>query len=100
MLRFTRWRPLEATDIAETPDLPAVVQLSTTELLSYPNGRSTMLWYGGGSCRAALRAGQKAVREFDGPVQWRFRPSDRAQAELKQLLQRFRRRFGALPRCQ
>lgn len=50
MFRFICWCPLEVTDILGMFDLFAVVQFFIIELIFYLNGKSTMFWYGGGSC--------------------------------------------------
>ena len=84
------------------PGGTAIVQIKIVgDLLDYPRGKSAMVWYGVviGCEPFALEGVVEAVQR-DHPERdlvWRYARSDDAEGQLKQLLTRFRARFGARP---
>ncbi len=97
-LRFSHW----SSTAAEAPAEPGVVQIKVERLVTYPNGKSAMVWYGAGDDVSAVAADAlSALRErFDEPLLVRWRLADAPQAALESILGRFVRRFGAPPRGQ
>ncbi len=96
--RFTGW----FTESAEAPGAPALVQVKVMgALLSYPQGRSAMVWYG-----AIMPCTEDALERVLAPLRiahpdhtlgWRYIVTASPEPELNRLLARFQARFGALP---
>jgi hypothetical protein len=102
-MRFGRWHRLELA-AAEAPEGPGVYQIKIASgLVAYPTGKSAMIRYG------AARELRRAVAELAAANpgrDWmcRFgeelspRESADPDAIVANLLESFRRRFGAAPR--
>ncbi len=99
--RFCRWSAMDDTPAEGAPKLPVVVQIKIAHgLLQYPNGKSAMVWYGGGQgCTEALALARRAVgtRYALDELRWRWRPAEAVSRDLAVLLARFDRRFGSVP---
>ena len=98
--RFSRWSAEPSTVTAEA----ALVQVKVVEgLLTYPKGRSAMVYYGVLAPCSAPRVAALLTRlaaDFQGQqLVWRFLASGSVEGELEQLLQRFVTRFGAAPKA-
>lgn len=90
---FTVWAPLDTLG----PATASVIQVKVAgELITYPGGRSAMLWYGVKS-ESLLELLPAMKAQFGERLRWRERPSDNAQADCDRLLQRFEARFESPP---
>lgn len=101
-LRLSQWTAAGADDepaaLEAISGLPGLIQIKTAgPLVSYPRGRSAMLWYGAGDDMFSIvLAGLKHAYAWP-ELHWRFLQIAQHQALLGSHLERFEGRFGALP---
>ena len=79
-----------------------VVQVKVNgRLLTYPQGKSAMVWYGVFAPCTASRVARLLEELADimsgEQLVWRFLVSESAESDLQQLLWRFEKRFGSHP---
>ena len=96
-MRFSSWYPLDDAG-QHVPDEPGVFQIRTSQVRTYPTGRSAMAHYGWGD---DLRASVLAFAA-SGQPDWRCRHATDLDARTpnlvcEHLLTRFRERFGTDP---
>ena len=95
MLRFSAWMALD-----QDTSVTGLVQLKVLDkLVSYPTGKSAMIWYGTNLDQQAFeRAMAQGQAQFPKhTLLWRTLPQTTPQPRLLQLLHTFHRRFGAYP---
>ncbi|MFT7625977.1 MAG: hypothetical protein ACI9WU_005169 [Myxococcota bacterium] len=99
--RFSSWFRTAADGPHDSVPISAVVQVKIVgDLVSYPNGKSAMIWYGATrdlkQC-VADELPRLAASRPDHVVCWRFLPTPAPEEELAAVLGRFVRRFGSVP---
>jgi hypothetical protein len=105
-MSFGAWFPLTGTSIDDNaPAAAAAVQLRRAEgVLSYPAGKSAMVFYFYAADDAAAALKRLFADEIDEPgcrglgeVWFRFLSGPRAREELEALYHEFETRFGTPP---
>ena len=96
--RFSRW----SSEPSEVSGAAVIVQVKVNDrLLSYPQGKSAMVWYGVLAPCTASRVEMLLEELADimsgEQLVWRFLVSESAESDLQQLLWRFEKRFGSAP---
>ena len=97
--RFSLWFPID--EQADSPPGAVVIQIKVADrLLTYPAGRSAMVWYGSGLSSEILAVVAPRLRAaLPGErLLWRYLEDDAADVECARHLRRFKDRFGAQPR--
>ena len=97
---FSPWFDVDQLALDGLPAVVFVYQVKTaSRLVTYPSGRSAMLFYGQGAADEALFETVRVLRLRypDDRLRLRFRPILDASNELNRLLARFEARFGSLP---
>jgi hypothetical protein len=91
---FGSWRALAA---ASPPRRPGLLQARVAELVTYPRGKSAMVYYDGDDDLAHAFARLCARVPPGSDVRVRFGECAQPALELARTLDQFRHRFGAAP---
>jgi len=93
-MTFGAWKPLPS---ATPPRKPGLLQARVPELVTYPTGKSAMVYYDGDDDLSQAFARLCAIVPPGADVRVRFGDCKEPAAELARKLDEFTRRFGAAP---